>query len=65
MVPWLHEEVSRTRAVLGADYWPYGVEPNTVALETFLRYAREQGLADGPLSPADLFAPETLDEYIV
>lgn len=65
MVPWLHEEVSRTRALLGTDYWPYGVEPNTVALETFLRYAREQGLADGPLSPADLFAPETLDEYIV
>jgi 4,5-dihydroxyphthalate decarboxylase len=51
--------------VLGTDYWPYGVEPNTVALETFLRYAREQGLAGGPLSPADLFAPETLDEYIV
>ena len=65
MLPWLHEEVSRTRALLGPDYWPYGVGPNTAALETFLRYAREQGLTDRPLTPAEIFAPETLDEYVI
>lgn len=65
MLPWLHDEVSRTRALLRADYWPYGVGPNMPALETFLRYAREQGLTDRLLSPAEIFAPETLDEYVI
>jgi 4,5-dihydroxyphthalate decarboxylase len=65
MVPWLHEEVARTRALLGEDYWPYGIEPNTRALETFLRYAAEQGLAERPVSPADLFAEETREEFVI
>jgi 4,5-dihydroxyphthalate decarboxylase len=65
MVPWLHEEVARTRAVLGEDYWPYGIGPNIGPLETFLRYAAEQGLATRPFSPADLFAEETHEEFVI
>jgi 4,5-dihydroxyphthalate decarboxylase len=65
MVPWLHEEVARTRTLLGADYWPYGIEPNVRALETFLRYAAEQGLATQPLSAAGLFAEETHEEFVI
>jgi 4,5-dihydroxyphthalate decarboxylase len=65
MLPWLHEEVARTRAVLGKDYWPYGIGPNLGPLETFLRYAAEQGLARRPFSPADLFAEETHDEFVI
>ncbi len=64
MVPWLHDEVARTRSLLGRDYWPYGVEPNRRVLETFLRYSSEQGLAGRLLSPDDLFARETLEEFI-
>jgi 4,5-dihydroxyphthalate decarboxylase len=65
MVPWLPEEVARTRRLLGDDYWPYGVAPNQRALETFLRYSYEQGLAQRLLSPAELFAPETLDDFVI
>jgi 4,5-dihydroxyphthalate decarboxylase len=64
IVPWLPEEVARTRRLLGDDYWPYGVPPNQRALETFLRYAHEQGLARRLLRPAELFAPETLEDFV-
>lgn len=64
MVPWLPEEVARTRRLLGHDYWTYGLPANQRVLETFLRYAVEQGLAPGPLRPADLFAPETLEDFV-
>jgi 4,5-dihydroxyphthalate decarboxylase len=64
MVPWLPEQVARTRQLLGDDYWPYGLQPNQLALDTFLRYSFEQGLARSRLSPADLFAPETLEDFV-
>jgi len=46
---------------MGEDYWSYGLnDANELALRTFLRYSREQGLAAGEIEPRDLFAPETL-----
>lgn len=65
MLPWLHDEVARTRAVLGEDYWPYGLEKNLEVLRTFLRYSHAQGLAPRRLEPEDLFAPETMETTIV
>ncbi|NJC84454.1 ABC transporter substrate-binding protein [Planosporangium mesophilum] len=65
LLPWLHDEVARTRAVLGADYWPYGLEKNLAVLRTFLRYSYDQGLAARRLEPAELFAPETLESTLV
>ncbi len=65
MLPWLHAEVARTRSLIGDDYWPYGVAQNQHVLETFLRYSFEQGLARSLLAPADLFAPETLGEFVI
>ena len=51
---------------MGDDYWSYGLNPaNRTALSTFLRYAREQGLARDGLGPADLFAYETRDELAI
>ena len=65
MLPWLHDEVARTRSLLGPDYWPYGLERNVETLRTFLRYSYEQGLAARLPEPAELFAPETLEETLV
>jgi 4,5-dihydroxyphthalate decarboxylase len=65
MLPWLHDEVARTKAVLGEDYWPYGLRRNTEVLRTFLRYSYDQGLATRLLEPEELFAPETLEETLV
>lgn len=65
MLPWLHDEVARTRAILGEDYWPYGLDRNRDVLRTFLRYSHEQGLATRLLEPEELFAPETLEGTLV
>jgi 4,5-dihydroxyphthalate decarboxylase len=63
MLPWMVAELEETRAVLGEDYWPYGLEPNRRALEALTRYSFEQGLAARLMPVDDLFAPSTLDVY--
>ncbi|WP_224404024.1 ABC transporter substrate-binding protein [Pseudonocardia sp. ICBG1034] len=65
MVPWLADEIARIRALLGPDFWPYGLEPNRPVLTEFLRYAHEQGLTPRRLVPDELFAPETLQAAVV
>ena len=64
-LPWLWSEVERTRAALGDDWWPYGLEANRTTLETFLRYSHEQGLAARRYEPEELFAPESLAAVVV
>ena len=63
MVPWLVAELEDARREMGEDWWPYGLEPNRKALETFLRYHHEQGLSKRLFKPEELFARETLSVY--
>jgi len=63
MLPWLTAEVEETRALMGEDFWPYGFDKNEKTLATFLRYHHEQGLSKRLLTPEELFAPETLEEF--
>jgi 4,5-dihydroxyphthalate decarboxylase len=65
MLPWLVLHVEETRALMGEDFWPYGLERNAHTLETFLRYSHEQGLAKRLLKPVELFAPESLESFVV
>jgi len=65
MLPWLTSHIEETRALMGADYWPYGFERNREALVTFLRYHHEQGLSRHLLTPEELFAPETIQSHKV
>jgi 4,5-dihydroxyphthalate decarboxylase len=61
VLPWVYDEIGRVQALMGEDYWSYGLnDANVLTLNTFLRYAREQGLAKDEIEPRDLFAPETL-----
>jgi len=62
-LPWVSEEVERTKKVMGVDWWPYGVEKNRETLEIFLRYHYEQGLSGRLMSINELFSPETFDEF--
>lgn len=62
-LPWQIGEVESTVALMGEDYWPYGVEPNRKTLETLIRYSCEQGLAERALPIESLFVPSTLDDY--
>jgi 4,5-dihydroxyphthalate decarboxylase len=59
-LPWFAAEVARTRALMGDDYWSYGVVANRAALEAVCRYSHEQYLSERPLTVDDLFAEGTL-----
>ncbi len=59
MIPWAAALQDRNRALLGDDFWPYGIERNRKTLETCLRYHREQHLLERVWKIEDLFAPET------
>jgi 4,5-dihydroxyphthalate decarboxylase len=63
MLPWQIAHVEAARRELGADWWPYGLEPNRHVLDTFLRYHHEQGLSKRRLAPEELFAPESLEAF--
>lgn len=63
MLPWLIRHVEDTRALMGQDFWPYGLDPNVHVLETFLRYSHEQGLSKRLLKPRELFAKESLESF--
>ena len=60
-LPWFTAELDDTRALMGDDYWPYGVDKNYLTIETLLRYSHEQGLSPHQLAVEDLFAESTLD----
>lgn len=63
MLPWMSAELEDLHQSMGVDYWPYGIQPNFKALETFLRYFYEQGLSESQLKPEEIFAPETVDVF--
>ncbi len=62
-LPWLIDHIEETRAVLGDDYWQYGLECNRTTLDALTFYLVEQGLAERKLELEELFAPNTLQAY--
>ena len=62
-VPWFDDVVDQAMAMMGQDYWAYGVRKNENALNRFLCYMRQQGLlpSDYHPTPSELFVPETRD----
>ena len=65
MLPWLAAELEATRAILGKDYWSYGLPGNEPTLATLIGYSHAQGLIRRAFAPAELFAPETLEDTVV
>lgn len=60
MLPWFSHLIDEDRHMLGDDWWPYGIEANRKAVDTFLRYHFEQGLSKRLLTCEDIFIPELL-----
>ncbi|MDH3242270.1 MAG: 4,5-dihydroxyphthalate decarboxylase [Alphaproteobacteria bacterium] len=65
MVPWFVDFAEAQKELLGADFFPYGLEENRKTLEVYLRWCHEQGIARRLLSPDELFAPETRTAFKV
>jgi 4,5-dihydroxyphthalate decarboxylase len=59
-LPWPVRAFEEARALLGEDYWSYGLDGNLAEIETATRYAHEQGLTPRRLAADELFVPSTL-----
>ncbi|MDB5916680.1 MAG: 4,5-dihydroxyphthalate decarboxylase [Massilia sp.] len=62
-LPFTEERVREARALMGEDFWSYGLEANRHVLETFLRHHHRQGLSPRQLTPDELFAPSSLEAF--
>ncbi|MSQ72655.1 MAG: ABC transporter substrate-binding protein [Betaproteobacteria bacterium] len=56
-LPWLYEYSQSIRALMGRDYWPYGIEPNRKVIDALCDYTAEQGLVPERVQVEELFAP--------
>jgi 4,5-dihydroxyphthalate decarboxylase len=59
-MPWIENTWADVLALMGPDFWSYGVPANREQLEAICRYSTEQHLARHPLHIDDLFVPSTL-----
>lgn len=61
MLPWASALAEDDLALMGEDWWPYGIDANRPAIEAFLRYQHEQGLSPRRRTVEEVFAPDLLD----
>ena len=60
-IPWYAQELEATKAVMGDNFFPYGMDANRKTLETLFRYSHEQGLASRQVTPEEMFEPSSLE----
>jgi 4,5-dihydroxyphthalate decarboxylase len=60
-LPWPVEQLEQARALMGKDFWSYGVERNVRELDAITRYAHEQHLTARRLTVEDLFVASSLE----
>ncbi len=64
-LPWLEEQVAEARALMGHDFWSYGVESNRKLLDTFLEHHHKQGLSERRLAIEDIFPPSVMESVVI
>ena len=62
-LPFMEEQVKAARDFMGADFWPYGIEPNRKQLEYFLAQHHKQGLSPRLVKVEELFHPTAFETY--
>jgi 4,5-dihydroxyphthalate decarboxylase len=63
MHPWIVSDVERVKALMGGDFWRYGMAGNRNDLDTLQRYAMDDGLIAGAVPMEQLFAVSTFDGF--
>jgi 4,5-dihydroxyphthalate decarboxylase len=58
-MPFVEEQLRAIRRLMGAEFWPYGLAPNRIVLNTFLDHHHRQGLSSRRLQVEELFHPAT------
>jgi len=56
-LPWLIPETQDTMAIMGKDFWAYGIHENMREIGALTQYAYEQGLIDRKVTVEELFHP--------
>jgi 4,5-dihydroxyphthalate decarboxylase len=62
-LPFVEERLSEAQALMGEDFWSYGLSANRKALESFLRQHHREGLSSHLVTPEELFHPGTLESF--
>ena len=60
-LPWVGAEVRDTVALMGPDYWRYGIEECRHEIEALTRYSFDHGLSERRMTPEDLFSEATFE----
>lgn len=64
-LPFVEEQLSNARDLLGRDFWSYGVPANRKVLDAFLEHHHRQGLSSRRVAVEELFHPSTLESYSI
>jgi 4,5-dihydroxyphthalate decarboxylase len=64
-LPFVEEALREVRALMGEDFWSYGVEANRKVLDYFLGQHHAQGLSPRRVKVEELFHPATFETYKV
>jgi 4,5-dihydroxyphthalate decarboxylase len=59
--PWLIAETEETMAIMGKDFWSYGIHENMREITALTQYAHEQGLIDRKVTVEELFHPSMFE----
>ena len=57
---WLQPLLEEEQAIIGPDWFPYGIAQNRPSIEALLQYAHEQGLTRRRVKLDELFAASTM-----
>jgi len=59
MLPFVEERLGEARALMGPDFWSYGLAPNRHVLDAFLHHHHDGGLSQRLVDADELFHPST------
>lgn len=62
-LPFVEEQLRGAHALMGDDFWPYGLPANRHVLEHFVKYHHAQGLSDRVVGVDELFHPGTIESF--
>ena len=60
-LPWYGQEFNETRALMGENFYPYGLKASKSSYEAAFRYTYEQGLSKRLVALEEMFDKSTLD----
>ncbi|MGC8474889.1 MAG: ABC transporter substrate-binding protein [Acetobacteraceae bacterium] len=62
-LPFVEERLHEAHALMGQDYWSYGLAANRATLAAFLRRHHREGLSSRAVTPEELFHPATHESF--